>query len=166
MAKRPNLTTEHSGQDAGQLSKLFKSWAEKSLADSIELLRARGLYARALSKIEQGQDISDELPELKTISTANAIRIIKNLIADADEQVESAWALDTRYADLFKTSFRMKQPPGELFPVFDVEYTATTIDGDVVISAVSNRRMVSVTVTGSDAAVQSLAKRLVIAGLG
>ena len=166
MAKRPILTTSESGLDREHLAQLFKSRAERSLAQAIDQLNARSLYARALNKIEQGQDISDELPELMTISTANAIRIINNLIADADEQVESAWALDTRYADLFKTSFRMKQQPGELFPVFDVEYTATTVNGAVVISAVSSRRMVSVTVTGSDAAVQSLAKQLVMAGLG
>ena len=166
MAKRPILTTSESGLDREHLAQLFKSRAERSLSQAIDQLNARSLYARALNKIEQGQDISDELPELMTISTANAIRIINNLIADADEQVESAWALDTRYADLFKTSFRMKQQPGELFPVFDVEYTATTVNGAVVISAVSSRRMVSVTVTGSDAAVQSLAKQLVMAGLG
>ncbi len=165
MAKRPILTTSESGLDREHLAQLFKSRAERSLAQAIDQLNARSLYARALNKIEQGQDLSDELPELKEMSKPNAIRVIKNLIQHADEQVEGAWAIDPRYAELFKASFRVKHPDGELFPVFDVEYTAVTEEGNVVFAIVTNRRTVEVTVTGTDAACANLARQLVIAGL-
>ena len=79
--------------------------------------------------------------------------------------MEGAWAIDPRYAELFKASFRVKHTEGELFPVFDLEYTAVTEEGNVVFAIVTNRRTVAVTVTGTDAACTNLARQLVIAGL-
>jgi len=166
MPKRPNLTTSESSQDRDHLVQLFKSRAEQSLSNAIDQMNVRTLHVRALDKIEQGLDLSDELPELKSVSKTNAIRVIKNLIKDADAQIESAWALDPRYADLFKTSIRVKRIEGELFPSFDVEYTAVTEEGDVVISTTTHRRIVTVTIAGTDAAYRYLARRLIVAGLG
>ena len=165
MAKRPNLTTSESSQDQDQLAQLFKSRAEQSLANSIGQMNARSLYVRALDKIEQGLDLSDELPELESVSKANAIRVIKNLIKDADAQIESAWALDPRYAELFKTSIRVKYSQGNLFPSFDVEYTASTEEGGVVISVTTHRRIVTVNIAGTDTAYRYLTRRLIMAGL-
>lgn len=166
MAKRPHLTTSESSQDRDQLVQLYKSRAEQSLANAIEQMNARSLYVRALDKIEQGLDLSDELPELKSVSQANAIRVTKNLIKDADAQIESAWALDPRYAQLFKTSIRVKHSEGELFPSFDVEYTASTEDADVLISITTYRRIVMVNIAGTDTAYRNLTRRLIMAGLG
>ena len=166
MAKRPHLTTSESSKDRDQLVQLFKSRAERTLAHAIDQLNARSLYARVLDKLEQGQDLSDELPELKSVSKPNAIRVIKNLIQDADAQVELSWALDPRYADLFKTSIRVKHPEGELFPSFDVKYTASTEDGDVEIYILTNRRIVSVKIAGSHSAYRYMTRQLVMAGLG
>jgi hypothetical protein len=165
MAKRPYLTTSESSKDRDQIVQLFKSRAERSLAHAIDQLNARSLYARALDKIEQGQDLSDELPELKSVSKSNAIRVIKNLIKDEDAQVDAGWALDPRYADLFKTSIRVKHLEGELFPSFDVEYTAVTEEGDVVTSITTYRRIVTVTIAGTDTAYRYLTRRLIMAGL-
>jgi len=79
MAKRPNLTTSESSKDRDQLLQLFKSRAERSLAHAIDQLNAHSLYARALDKIEQGQDLSDELvvPEkfISTPTTRSADRV-------------------------------------------------------------------------------------------
>jgi len=68
--------------------------------------------------------------------------------------------------DLFKTSIRVKHPERELFTGFDVEYTASTEDGDVVISIMTNRRTVSINASGIDSSYHYLTRRLVMAGLG
>jgi len=165
MAKRPYLTTSESSEDRDRLLKIFKSLAEKSLTAVIEQLNARSLYAKALKQIEQGTDLSDELPELRTLPKPNAIRVIKSLIKDADAQIDLAWTLDSRYADLFKSSIRVRHLEGELFPSFDVEYEADSDAGKVLVSVITARRIPTVKVSGNEEAIRYVTKRLLFASL-
>lgn len=162
MAKKPIPTTE---SPRHQLQQLFQANAKSSLSTAIEHLNAKGLFERVLKQIKEGQDLSDELPELQSVSKAQAMQIVVQLINDADSKIEAAWALDPRYAKLFRSSLRIRSADAEIFPRFDVEHYAETEDGEVVVSIVTDRRVVNVNVSGNEAAQGRISGRLVMSGL-
>lgn len=162
MAKKPIPTTE---SPRHQLQQLFQENAKSSFANAIELLNAKGLFERVLKQLKEGQDLTDELLELKSVSKAQALQILEQLIKDSESKIQAAWALDPRYAKLFKSSLRIRSAESELFPRFDVEHCADTADGEVVVSIMTDRRVVNVNISGNEAAQFNLSGRLVMSGL-
>jgi hypothetical protein len=147
------------------LEKLFVNWANASFKQSIDCVNARGFYQHVLAKLDAEADMSNDLPELKTVKPKVARATTKRLMKKAAEDVEAAWDLKPAVAKLFRTTIRSHSDEISLLPCFDVEYKAETPQGTVKIAVKTWRRNVAVTVDGNADACDQLHGLIVIAGM-
>lgn len=143
----------------------FEKNAIAALGKVIALLQERDLYEHALKKLEQGVDLSSDLPELKAVKPAVAKKVMQRMVADADKATSSAWELSSNVAMLFHTTIRSNKDEMSLLPCFDVEYKAETTKGIVKIAVKTWRRNVTLTVEGKTAALNLLHGQFVMAGM-
>jgi hypothetical protein len=152
--------------DTGEALRLhFEKNAIAALGKVIELLQERDLYKHALAKLEQGADLSADLPELNAIKPAVAKKVMQRMVAEADKAASSAWELPSNLAKLFHTTIRSHSDEMSLLPCFDVEYKAENAKGAVHIAVKAWRRNVTVTVDGKTAALDLLHGQFVMAGM-
>lgn len=143
----------------------FEKNAITALSKVITLLQERDLYARALKKLEQGVDLSADLPELKDVTQAVAKKVMQRMVKEAEQSASSAWELSSNVGKLFHTTIRSRNDEMSLLPCFDVEYKVETAKGVVKVSAKTWRRNVTVTVDGKAAALDLLHGQVVMAGM-
>ena len=143
----------------------FENNAITALGKVISLLQERDLYAHALKKLEQGADLSVDLPEIKDVKPAVAKKVMQRMIADAEKAASSVWELSSSVGKLFHTTIRSSSDEMSLLPCFDVEYKAETTKGEVKISVKTWRRNVTVTAEGKVGALDLLHGQVVMAGL-
>ena len=152
--------------DTGEALRLhFENNAIAALGKVITLLQERDLYAHALNKLEQGVDLSADLPEIKDVKPAVAKKVMQRMVADADKAASSAWELSSIVAKLFHTTVRSHKDEMSLLPCFDVEYKAEAANGIVRIAVKTWRRNVTVEVRGGTDAIHAAHEQMVIAGL-
>jgi hypothetical protein len=152
--------------DTGEALRLhFENNAVTALDKVISLLQERDLYAHALNKLEQGADLSADLPEIKDVMPAVAKKVMQRMVADSDKAVLSAWELPSNVGKLFHTTIRSGSDEQSLLPCFDVEYKADSTKGAVKITVKTWRRNVTATVDGNAAAVDQLHGKIVIAAM-
>lgn len=152
--------------DTGEALRLhFENNAITALGKVIALLQERDLYAHALKKLEQGVDLSADLPEIKEVKPAIAKKVMQRMIVDAEKATFSLWELSANVGKLFHTTIRSRSDEMSLLPCFDVEYKAQTAKGVVKISVNTWRRNVTVTVDGKVAALDLLHEQIVMAGM-
>lgn len=143
----------------------FENNAITALGKVIALLQERDLYAHALKKLEQGVDLSADLPEIKDVKPAIAKKVMQRMIVDAEKAASSVWELSSSVSKLFHTTIRSGSDEMSLLPCFDVEYKAETAKGIVKISVKTSRRNVDVTVEGKASACDLLHGQVVMAGM-
>jgi len=115
-----------------------------------------------LTKLEQGVDLSGELPDLRQLKMPAAKKVVKQLIADADKAAASVWESPLK---MFSTSVRSSIDEFSLLPSFDVLYTAKGSSGAVKIALKTWRRNLSTSVEGKEAACESVHAQLVLASM-
>jgi hypothetical protein len=161
--KTSTATIEFNAREA--LQRYFESNALTAFSNYIEFHNQRDFYLHALSKIEQGVELSAELPELKLVKKTTAQKICRQLAKDAEKAAISAWELNSSLNKIFHTTIRFNQIDQGLLPSFDVEYKAETTKGMLRIAVKTWRRNVTVTINGKDAALDLLHGQLVMAGM-
>lgn len=143
----------------------FENNAITALGKVITLLQERDLYAHALKKLEQGADLSADLPEIKDVKPAVAKKVMQRMIADAEKAASRVWELSSSVGKLFHTTIRSGSDEMSLLPCFDVEYKAETAKGIVKIAVKTWRRNVDVTIDGKASACDLLHGQVVMAGM-
>lgn len=163
--KTSTATTSKSDLQAGML-KLFQSWADASFSKSIDSWNEQAFYQHVLKKLDAKVDLTSDLPELKNLKPKAAKAVVQRLLKQAGEVIESAWELKPAVAKLFRTSIRVHMTDEtSLLPCFDIEYKAQTDGGVVTISVLTQRRDVTISIDGEEAALGLLYGQVVTAGM-
>lgn len=160
----PQATTSLS-QSHDELLRLFTNWAHASFEKSIDCVNERDFYLHVQKKLDAKVDLTDDLPELKTLKASDAKAVVKRMMKQAGGAAEAEWELKPAVAKLFRTTIRSHQDDLSLLPCFDVEYKATTTKGDVTVAVKTWRRNVDVTISGNGPACELLHGQIVIAGM-
>jgi hypothetical protein len=129
---------------------------------TIKLLQELNFYKHVLAKLDQGVDLSDELPELRKLKIQSAKKIVKQLIAESEKAVTLVWESPFK---LFSTSVRSSIDESSLLPCIDVLYKAKVSNGVVKIALKTWRRNLTVSLDGKDAACDTVHGQLVLAGI-
>lgn len=162
----PDLTTDYSEYDAkAELTKFFWDRSVNALEQSIQSMCDRDFYQAAKEKLKAGTDLSDELPEIRKLSSGQVLSALEALHAESIANMESAWTLKSGAAKVFSTSFRTSEVPDSNIPSFDIEYSAKTDDGIAKVHVTTWRRNLEINITGNDKALDATSKKLVMAGL-
>jgi hypothetical protein len=160
----PQATTENSSAK-DELINLFNNWGKASFSQSLEGLASLEFYKKVLGRIAAGEDLSDELPELKKLSPTEVIRVVQALIERTDSEVRKAWELKPNISSLFDLTVRQHKDDISQLPCFDIQYQATVVEGLVTVRMTSWRRNLTVEVEADDAAAFVVMKKLVMASM-
>ena len=153
-------TTEFDAREA--LRQHFENNGLANFEKTIKLLQELDFYKHVLAKLEQGVDLSGELPELRNLNIPTAKKIVKQLIAESEKAAILVWESPIK---LFSTSVRSSIDESSLLPCFDVLYTAKVSNEAVKIALRTWRRKLTVTVEGKEAACETVHGQLVLAGM-
>ena len=153
-------TTEFDAREA--LRQHFEKNALTSFDNCIELLRQRDFYLHTLRKLEQGVDLTGELPELRQMKMSVAKKVVKQLIRETEKAAALVWESPLK---IFTTSIRSSIDELSLLPIFDALYTAKSKSGAVKITVKTWRRNLTVAVEGNESACYSVYGQLVMAGM-
>ena len=160
----PQATTENSSAK-NELINLFNNWGKASFSQSLEGLASLEFYKKVLFRIAAEEDLSDELPELKKLSSADAINAVQALIEQTDSEVRKAWELKPNISSLFDLTVRQHKDDISQLPCFDIQYQATVVEGVVTVRMTSWRRNLRVDVQADDAAAFVVLKKIVMASI-
>lgn len=162
----PDLTTDYSDYDAkAELTKFFWDRSVNALEQSIQHLCDRDFYQSAQEKLKAGVDLSDDLPEIKKLSSDQVLSVLEALEAESIASIESAWTLKAGAAKVFNTSIRSSEVPDSNIPCFDIEYSTNTDDGVAKVHVTTWRRNVEIDVMGTEEAAEAASKKLLMAGM-
>jgi hypothetical protein len=159
------MTTSTATTDFDAREVLRQHFEKNGLANfekSIKSMQEQDFYKHILTKLEQGVDLSGELPELRQLKMPAAKKVVKQLIADAEKATTLVWESPLK---MFSASVRTSIDESSLLPSFDVLYTAKVSGGAVKISLKTWRRNLAVSVEGKEAACETVHGQLVLAGM-
>lgn len=160
----PAPTTEHFGfNPESELTDFFYDRSVVALEQSIGHVRDASFYKSVGTKLADGIDLSNDLPELlENEARKSAPAIIASLQKEAETGSYQCWELKSGPAKVFSTSVRTHTTEDSNIPCFDVEYASKTDHGRVKVNVKTWRRNVEITVTGTHAAMEDAHKRLVM----
>ena len=153
-------TTEFDAREA--LRQHFEKNGLANFAKTIKSLQELNFYKHVLTKLEQGVDLSDELPELRQLKTPTTKKIVKQLIGESEKASTLVWESSFK---LFSTSVRSSIDDSSQLPCFDVLYTAKVSGGAVRIALKTWRRKLTVSIEGKEAACETVHGQIVLAGM-
>ena len=153
-------TTEFDAREA--LRQHFEKNGLANFEKTIKSLQELDFYKHVLAKLEQGVDLSNELPELRNLKIQSTKKVVKQLIAESEKAATLVWESPLK---LFSTSVRSSIDKSSLLPCFDVLYTAKVSGGAVKIALKTWRRNLTVSVEGKEAACETVHGQLVLASM-
>ena len=153
-------TTEFDAREA--LRQHFEKNGLANFEKTIKSLQELDFYKHVLAKLEQGVDLSNELPELRNLKIQSTKKVVKQLIAESEKAATLVWESPLK---LFSTSVRSSIDKSSLLPCFDVLYTAKVSGGAVRIALSTWRRNLTVSVEGKEAACETVHGQLILASM-
>lgn len=88
------------------LTLYFENHAERSISRMKEAILAVNFYKRIKLRLDNGEDLSSEIPVIAKIGVASTIKTVKEAIADYKKNLNDAWNIHPRLLDIgaFKCS--------------------------------------------------------------
>ena len=120
----------------------FQRLAETALDKSLSRAADLSYYKQVKRRIESGEDLTKELPQLKKLDKKTALASIKTLIKRCDSDLTDYWSIPK--AANVKTRIEHRSFKGELVPRFRADYTFKTKLGSVTINVKALGRYVFV----------------------
>lgn len=99
-------------------------------------------FKQVLYRINQGEDLSGELPQLKNLDKKTAIAAVKTLIKRCEVDMAAYWLLPN--SPKIKVEVKHSHPPTDLVPRFAANYIFTTPVGKVGIRVTTQGNYISV----------------------
>ena len=126
----------------------FERKANGALKQSLERACDLSHFKQVKTRLEAGEDLSKELPQLKKLSKKDALAAVKTLIKRCDTDLNDYWSLPK--AAKAKLIVTHKSYKGELVPRFIVSYQFNTQLGVVEIKVTTQGRYVFVSPSTKD----------------
>lgn len=152
------------------IQQFFELKANGALKQSLERACDLSHFKQVRTRLEAGEDLSKELPQLKKLQKKDALAAIKTLIKRCDTDLNEYWTLPK--AAKAKLSVTHKSYKGELVPRFTANYQFNTQLGLVEIKITTQGRYVFVSPSTKDVkkanielALRDIEKQLSLSGL-
>ena len=148
----------------------FERKARQALNESMDRASDLSYFKQVKHRIEAGEDLSKELPQLKKLAKKDAVGSLKTLIKRCDTDLTGYWNLSK--AAKAKVTVAYECFPGELAPRFKVAYEFKTALGTVIINVKTQGNYILVSADTKDVkkghtevALMDVEKQLSLAGL-
>ena len=126
----------------------FERKANAALKQSLERACDLSHFKQVKARLEAGENLSEELPQLRKLPKKDALAAVKALIKRCDSDLAGYWALPK--AAKAKLSVTHKSYKGELVPRFTANYQFATKLGQVTIKVTTQGRYVFASVDARD----------------
>lgn len=147
--KTSQATSHGSGdQMDSQIYDFFENKAKDALEKCIMRACDLALFQQVKKRIESGEDLTSELPQLKLLNKKQALAVVNTLIKSCNTDLDSYWALPkVAKAEQILKHQRIK---GDLVPRFNARYTFKTKLGTVNITVATQGRYIGVLANTDD----------------
>lgn len=152
------------------IQQFFELKANNALKQSLERACDLSHFKQVKMRLEAGEDLSKELPQLKKLSKKDALAVIKTLMKCCEADLHDYWTLPK--AAKAKLLVTHKSYQGELIPRFTANYQFNTQLGQVEIKVTTQGRYVFVSPSTKDVkkantelALRDIEKQLTMAAL-
>ena len=110
----------------------FERKARQALNQSLDRASDLSCFKQVKRRIEAGEDLSKELPQLKKLTKKDAVGSLKTLIKRCDADLNAYWGLAK--AAKSKVTVKHEAFKGELTPRFKAAYEFKTALGTVTVN--------------------------------
>ena len=110
----------------------FERKARQALNQSLDRASDLSYFKQVKCRIESGEDLSKELPQLKKLAKKDALGSLKTLIKRCDTDLDTYWHLAK--AAKSKVTVKHESFKGELSPRFKAAYEFKTALGAVTVN--------------------------------
>lgn len=148
----------------------FERKANSALKQSLERACDLSHFKQVKTRLESGEDLTKELPQLKMLTKKDALAALKALIKRCDTDLNDYWTLPK--ATKAKLVVTHKSYKGELVPRFTANYEFKTQLGLVEIKVTTQGRYVFVSPSAKDVkkanielALRDVEKQLTLSGM-
>lgn len=148
----------------------FERKARQALNESMDRASDLSYFKQVKRRIEAGEDLSKELPQLKKLAKKDAVGSLNTLIKRCDTDLANYWNLAK--AAKSKVTVKHEKFVTELVPRFKAAYEFKTAFGEVTVSVKTqgNYILVSADMKGvkkghTEVALMDVEKQLSLAGL-
>lgn len=149
MTTTPTSLSHGSGQDNPSLIQVyFENLAESALKKSLSRAADLSYFKQVKRRIESGEDLTKELPQLKKLDKRSALATIRTLIKRCDSDLTDYWSIPS--SPKIRVNIEHRSFKAELVPRFKAVYTFKTILGSVAINALTMGRYIFVSADTTD----------------
>lgn len=133
---------DNRNQNQSMIHAYFENLAQLALDKSLARAADLSYFKQVKRRIEEGEDFSRELPQLKKMDKKTAVACIKTLMKRCDADFTSYWAMPQ--SAKVKTKLEHQSYKGELVPRFRATYTFKTAQGAINFLVLTQGRYIFV----------------------
>ena len=122
----------------------FAAHALRAISGMKESQQAQSFYRRLLARLERGEDLSAEVPEIARVGSAGAVEVVKQAIAENETKFDAVWNLPKSVQGIGRQHVSMAREPYEILPRVTMAFTYTGAAGKVTVKAVTAGENVAV----------------------
>ena len=111
----------------------FAGHAKKAIAGMKESQQAQSFYHRLLARLERGEDLTAEVPEIARVGSAGAVEVVKQAIAENETKFDAAWNLPKSVQGIGRQHVSMAREPYEILPRVTLAFTFVGDAGKVTV---------------------------------
>lgn len=112
----------------------FQHYADCAMEQAYESLVAQQYYSKVLKRLQAGEDLSEEIVEIKKVGNKVALEVTIQALSEYEKKAKSAWKLPPLMADQAKTLISHNKERLEHLPRYEITHTFNTEAGAVVVA--------------------------------
>lgn len=112
----------------------FQHYADSAMDQAYESLVAQQYYSKVLKRLQAGEDLSEEIVEIKKVGNKIALEVTIKALSEYENKAKSAWKLPPLMADQAKTLISHNKERLEHLPRYEITHTFNTEAGTVVVT--------------------------------
>ena len=122
----------------------FAAHAERAITGMKESQQAQSFYRRLLARLERGEDLSAEVPEIARVGSAGAVQVVKQAIAENETKFNAVWNLPKSVQGIGRHNVNIQREPYEILPRVTLAFTFVGAAGKVTVNTTTAGENVSV----------------------
>ncbi len=117
-----------------ELFHYFQHYADCAMEQAYKSLVAQQYYSKVLKRLQAGEDLSEEIVEIKKVGNKIALEVTIQALSEYEKKAKSAWKLPPLMADQAKTLISHNKERLEHLPRYEITHTFNTEAGTVVVT--------------------------------
>ena len=115
----------------------FTAHAERAITCMKESQQAQSFYRRLHTRLERGEDLTAEVPEIARVGSAGAVEVVKKALAEYEKKFKVAWDLPTTIQSQGKEHIKMHSEAYEILPRVTHTFSFSSAAGKVTVRTVT-----------------------------